>query len=233
MPDKEGNEGEFEDISLAGVSVMIGMPVDNPIPHKTALSLAETMYVAGARGISLALQMEISGIIQDGRNAVFTDFLNSKANKLFWIDSDMVWEVDDFLKMLALSTKKEVICSAYSAKISTTPTFQMDYDLPFKVEDYGLISVKGLGLGFSIIDREVCEKLAAQSPRYISHERELVDLFRVDIADGHRRTEDMAFFSDIRDLGYKVWVDPSIELGHIGELEWRGRLSDAINKGKE
>jgi hypothetical protein len=223
-------EGTFEDISLEGVRVMIGMPVDNPIPHKTTLSLAETMYVAGARGIPLALQMEVSGIIQDGRNAVFTDFLNSEATKLFWIDSDIIWGVDDFLKMLALSTKRDVVCAAYSAKTSTTPTFQMDYELPFRIEDYGLISVKGLGLGFTIVDREVCEKLAAKSPRYNSHKRELVDLFRVDTVDGHRRTEDMAFFSDIRDLGYKVWVDPDISLGHIGELEWRAKLGDALIK---
>jgi hypothetical protein len=223
-------EGTFEDISLEGVRVMIGMPVDNPIPHKTALSLAETMYVAGARGIPVALQMEISGIIQDGRNAVFTDFLNSEATKLFWIDSDIIWGVDDFLKMLALSTKRDVVCAAYSAKTSTTPTFQMDYELPFRIEDYGLISVKGLGLGFTIVDREVCEKLAAKSSRYNSHKRELVDLFRVDTVDGHRRTEDMGFFSDIRDLGYKVWVDPDISLGHIGELEWRAKLGDALIK---
>jgi hypothetical protein len=186
------------------------------------------MYVAGARGIPLALQMEVSGIIQDGRNAVFTDFLDSEATKLFWIDSDMVWGVDDFLKMLALSTKREVVCAAYPTKKPGKTSFQINYEEPLVWEDYGLISIKGIGLGFSIIDRKVCEKLAAKFPRYTSRGRSLVDLFRIDLIDGERRTEDMAFFSDITDLGYKVWLDPDIALGHIGDAEWRGRLGDAL-----
>lgn len=222
MTDREG-----EDISLNGIRVMIGMPVDNPIPYKTAISLAETMYVSGARGIPLALCMEVSGIIQDGRNAVFTSFLNSKANKLFWIDSDIVWTIDDFLRMLALSTKRKVVCAAYPAKKEGV-SFQMDYDDSLTMEDYGLLSIKGTGLGFTVVDREVCERLAAKSSTYLDGDRKLVDLFRIDVVDGKRRTEDMAFFSDVRDLGYKVWIDPSITLGHLGEHEKRGRLGDAL-----
>ena len=47
-----------------------------------------------------------------------------------------------------------------------------------------------------------------------------------------RRTEDIAFFDDLRDEGFTIWCDPSIELGHVGEKEWRGRFADAL-KTKE
>jgi hypothetical protein len=33
-------------------------------------------------------------------------------------------------------------------------------------------------------------------------------------------------FEDIRALGFKVWLDPTIELGHVGSKEWRGAVAE-------
>jgi hypothetical protein len=54
----------------------------------------------------------------------------------------------------------------------------------------------------------------------------LIDAFVLDTklhSDGvrHRRGEDGAFFDDIRALGHKVWLDPTIELGHVGTKVYR------------
>jgi len=35
-------------------------------------------------------------------------------------------------------------------------------------------------------------------------------------ADFEERGEDYSFFTDVRSLGYKVWLDPSVKPGHIG-----------------
>jgi hypothetical protein len=43
-----------------------------------------------------------------------------------------------------------------------------------------------------------------------------------------RRGEDMAFFADLRDLGYTVWLYPNIQLGHIGTKTYRGDLMAAM-----
>ena len=50
---------------------------------------------------------------------------------------------------------------------------------------------------------------------------------------GERTGEDVFFFNDVRAAGFDVWLDPSIELGHVGEHEWRGRFADTITKPKE
>ena len=41
----------------------------------------------------------------------------------------------------------------------------------------------------------------------------------------------MAFFADIRDLGYKVWCKTDLTLGHIGENIWSGNLQTALDSG--
>jgi len=217
-------------LALGDVSVTIGLPVDNGIPPKTVMSLVRTAHTCAKMGIRCDLAMEISGVIQIGRDAVLDDFLRGDTQKLFWIDSDMVWNPEDFLRLLALSTRFDVVGAAYPAKVEGPVTFYVNSEDGAKPGEFGLIPVKGLGLGFTVVDRAVVEKLAAASAKV--HDqitgREVASVFRVDIVDGHRRTEDMAFFADIRDAGHTVWLDPQISLGHIGDREWRGRMQDAL-----
>jgi hypothetical protein len=60
----------------------------------------------------------------------------------------------------------------------------------------------------------------------IAGETDVPDVFRLDrVKTNGRRTaqgEDMAFFADLRELGYDVWLDPTIQLGHVGNYVYRG-----------
>jgi hypothetical protein len=38
----------------------------------------------------------------------------------------------------------------------------------------------------------------------------------------------MAFFADVKDLGYDVWLDTMTNLGHIGDKQWTGDLRAAL-----
>jgi hypothetical protein len=226
-----------EGISLGSVSVAIGMPVGKPIPYQTVSSIFATAFVLGQMNIRCDLLMQICGVVQIARDSVLDEFLKGKADKLFWIDSDMAWEPKDFLRLLALSMEHDVVAAAYPHRSGETNLFQVNTDgieTPV-VNKYGLRAVNGLGLGFCIVDRKACELLAGKAPRVMDgwSKREMAEVFRVDrSAKGYRRTEDIAFFDDLREAGFTVWCDPSIELGHIGEREWRGRLIDASDGAK-
>jgi hypothetical protein len=216
-------------ISLEGMPVVIGMPVYNDIPHKTTMALCGTVQRCVEAGVKLDINMVHCGVITIGRDQVLDDFLKSGAQKLFWIDSDIVWAPDDFLRMLALSTKVDCVGAAYLQKVEGKNFFFYQAG-NVQANEVGLFPVDGMGLGFTIVDRGICEELAGKSPKVFDplNNREMAAVFRVDTANGLRRTEDMAFFQDIRDAGHTVWLDPSIELGHVGKREWRGRLLDAI-----
>ena len=218
---------DTETFDLRGMSVHIGMPVapKSGIAPKTAMSLCSTVERLTRAGIDYTVAMEVSGIVENSRDMVLTDFLEGDKQKLLWLDSDMVWTADDVSRILALSTYHEVIAATYCAKVDGPPTFYINHaaeDLPFN--RYGLMPVYGVGLGFTIVDRKVCEELAATKPVVTDQisGRKLNCVFRQGIHEGHRMTEDFCFFSDVRDLGYTVWLDPSIKLGHIGEREWTG-----------
>lgn len=217
-------------VPLGKVSVTIGIPIDNGMPPRSVMSLVHTTNRLTAMGIPFNVFMEVSGVVQIGRDMVFDDFLRSDMDKLFWIDSDQVWAPDDFLRLLALSTQVDVVAAAYPAKVDGPPTFYAHLMEEAPRGPFGLVEIKGVGLGFAIVDRKVCQQLAENAPKVQDQitGRETAAVFRVDIFEGHRRTEDIAFFADIRALGHRVWLDPMIELGHIGEKEWRGSILDAF-----
>ncbi len=220
-------------VDLRTVSVTICMPVYGSIPPWTVASLLSTVSHCAANGIRCEFVME-QAIVQIGRDALLDDFINGDTDKLFWIDSDMTWEPGDFLRLLALSTVKGVVCATYPRKIDGPIQFQIDMDLnAIEQDEAGLLSVRGAGLGFAIVDRAICEELASTKPLVSDglNGRTMREVFRVDTIDGRRRTEDMAFFSDIRELGHKVWLDPAINLGHVGMREWKGVVMDAFQRG--
>ncbi len=211
-------------------SVTIGMPVGKPIPVQTVVSLYATAEQMGKMGIRCELAMLQCGVIQIARDSVLDEFLRNDTDKLFWIDSDMVWTPGDFLRLLGLATKFDIVGAAYPVKIDGPMVFHINSEAcELTTNDYGLLPMNGMGLGFSIMSRRACEAVAATKPRVIENGREMAEVFRVDKSPtGHRRTEDIAFFLDLKAAGFEVWCDPSIELGHVGDREWRGKLFDAF-----
>lgn len=224
---------ESMDVSLDGLSVMIGMPTHRDIHPKTVVSLLATMDRCRKLSIPCELGMVISGVVINGRDEVLDDFLKSDCNRLFWIDSDQTWRPAQFIRLLALSKLVPIVGATYPAKMDQ-PTFFVQYDKEegLMAGKHGLVEVFGMGLGFTVIQREPIEQLANKSTRVLDDisGREMASVFRWGMVDGKRQGEDMAFFSDLRALGYTVYLDPLTDIGHIGTKEYTGTIRDAMKE---
>lgn len=220
-------------IDLKGLSVMVGIPAGRDLPALTVKSLLGTQALCAERKVPFRLGMVVgSAVVQWARDEVVEMFLQSDSTRLFWIDSDMVWEPAQFMRLLALSQYRDVICGSYPAK-KDQPTFYVNWDEEAGLVqgDYGLLEIKGVGLGFTVMHRRVVEQLAANAPRVIDDvaQRELAAIFRIGRTEqGRRQGEDMAFFADIRALGHKVWLDPAVEPSHYGSKVYTGSIRDAL-----
>lgn len=217
----------------AELSVAIGIPTGPTIPWPTALSLARTTHACALRGIDVTIcYVAGSSIITTARSMVVHRFLESDKKRLFWVDSDLEWEPDDFLRLLGLSSQLDIVCGAYPLKVEDRKAFVILHDDPTKVtlSPLGCIKIQGTGLGFTVMTREVVEKIVATKPRILNQGagHEMADVFRIDTVNGALRGEDMAFFDDLRDLGYDVWLDVTAELGHVGWKTYRGDVVKAF-----
>ncbi len=219
---------------LCGISVLIAIPVNRDFPWQTVQSITETVDLLNARHISYRIQM-LTGvsIVDKARSQLAHVFLKGPEKRLFWIDSDMSWKAESFLRVLSMSVAMDVVGATYPAKRGPNTEFLMDLDTskPIRTNEHGCIPIKGMGLGFTCCRREVIEYLAKQAPTVIDDNGESVPMiFRSEIKDGVFRGEDIVFFDDCRKAGAGVWCDPSIELGHVGGHEYRGALAGAMKQ---
>ena len=105
--------------------------------------------------------------------------------------------------------------------------------------DNGAISIHDAGTGFMLIKRSVFEKLFEAYPELkykddtgalVGEERDnSYALFNSYVdEDGRFLSEDYGFGRYWQKIGGQVWVDPSIELMHLGRYEYKGKLIDWI-----
>jgi hypothetical protein len=214
--------------------VMIGMPVASwQIPWPTAVSLMSTVRFCDREKLPVRIESPVGcSVVTWARSAVAGGFLKSDCTHLFWIDADMVWSPNDFARLVGFAAAHPVIGAAYTLKKDPPEVFINTVgEGSYEINGHGNVRVKSLGLGFTIVQREVMEKLAATKPTMIDslNGLECPDMFRIDRrAGGGALGEDVAFFEDVAALGYDVWLDPSINPGHFGTKIYRGDVIDAL-----
>jgi hypothetical protein len=216
---------------IAGLRVFLGMPVHRDINVWTVRSILDTRATLERRGSPVAVVMVDGGsIVEAARSSVAHQFLQSDSNRLFCVDSDIVWEPNEFTRLLAMSTVMDVVIASYPVK-RDPPQFFISAGAPeLKTNEYGCIPNIGAGLGFACIQRHVIEKLAEKAPKvhFADAKEKIPHIFRCDVEDSKFVGEDMAFFDDVRKLGIEIYLDPTVELGHHGHKTFKGRLIDHL-----
>jgi hypothetical protein len=221
-------------LDLSGLSVMLAMPAHRDLPWQTTISLLETYGLMVAKGIHFEVRIAANCSLVDlARNKLAHQFLeHSECNRLFCVDSDIVWQAEDFLRLVALSTRMPVVGGLYPVKQDEPKFFIAIDNRGVEANDLGCIEVHGYGLGFTCLTREVMAKAAAASPKMtvLNEDRPLARIFRTGMRDGQFVGEDIQVFADLRALGIPVHLDPNISLGHVGPKVYRASAADYLTR---
>lgn len=209
--------------SLSGISVFIGMPTRESLPVPTVSSLLNTVTWLEQNNVPHFDSIVEGGTICSARCQIAKAFLEGNCNRLVFIDSDMAWGEESFIRLLALSSKLDIVAGAYQGRYDP-PDFHLrapdDVTTPDQLQEneFGCIKMAGVGMGFTAISRKVMEALAKKAPIIKYREDDVLpEIFRFDKdKDGNFRGEDMNFFDDARKAGFDLWLDPRIRLGHVG-----------------
>lgn len=213
--------------------VMIGMPVGSgSVPWPTALSLMSTVRRCDRAGLEVKLSAPVgSSAVTWARNAVVGEFLRSECTHLFWIDSDIVWRPADFIRLVGFGANHDLIGGAYMLK-RDPPTCVVNLPDPnqYEINGFGNVKIRSLPLGFTIVKREVIERIAATKVMMQDDlsNAEYPDMFRLTRNGNKPRGEDIAFYEDAAALGFTGWLDPSIRLAHYGSKEYTGDVIAAL-----
>jgi glycosyltransferase involved in cell wall biosynthesis len=211
--------------------VLIGTPsYDGRIDVWFANSLVSTVKIAIEKEIHVhAIYTSYDSLIQRARNSLVRLALQGGYDDLFFIDSDCEWEPEWFFRLLerpepiiggALIKKSEK--EGYTVKL-------VNKELVYS-EDKNLIEVDGVGTGFMKISRFALEKLWEISDPYMSEGEEHRMICDIKVENGDLISEDYILGNKWKNLGYKVWLDPTITLNHIGIKKYKGNFKNFINK---
>lgn len=223
----------------APISVVIATPCyASKMTTGYLTSLLGTCSVLEAAGIGC--QVDLLGnesLICRGRSIMVGRYLQgTTASHLFFVDSDICWRPEDFLKVL--TSGKDVCCGAYAKKSidwekvvsgdASEPAEArgLDYNLNQPIQhEGGLVRVSEAATGFMCIKRSVLEALDKSLPELHcvnditgTGVASYTAVFHCSICPTSRRylSEDYAFSRRVAAAGFSVWVDPSVPLTHVG-----------------
>lgn len=192
-------------------------------------SLLGTIHVLQANNVSWIFQNEYASLVTNAREATITGSRNLEVfntspgkgqytyDKIFCIDSDIVWNPEHFIKLL--QSDKDVVSGVYFEEQGASAMIhrnKKDYR-PMSREEIAELNSKGevfpvygVGLGFVCIKAGVFESL--KRPWYgLGKVVQEIDGVTYELPLG----EDLHFCERVAENGYQVHVDSSVIVGHI------------------
>ena len=211
--------------------VLIGTPsYDGRIDVWFANSLVSTVKMAIEKNIHVhAIYTSYDSLIQRARNSLFKLALDGGYDDLFFIDSDVEWEPEWFFRLLE---RPEPIVGAALIKKADTEGYTvklLDKNLKWS-NDKKIIEVDGVGTGFMKVSKFALQKLWEVSSPYMSDGQENRMICDIRVENGDLISEDYIICKKWQDLGYKVWLDPTITINHIGIKKYKGDFQSFIKK---
>jgi predicted O-methyltransferase YrrM len=207
-------------------------------PAYSALSAgyAEAIFASSAALSKAGIVAELAILagdchVDDARNRLVRDFLNSSCTDLVFLDADLSWQPQDLVKLCQYD--RDVVAATYPLK-------QDDEGFPVRYlgkeiwsDADGLIEVDGVPTGFLRIRRSVLEQLAKVSEQYKAKADQNGDvplIFERTLSKGSRRGGDYTFCWKWRQLGGRIYLDPEITIDHTGDNTWSGSLGHQLRK---
>jgi hypothetical protein len=226
-------------INLVGRKLMIAIPAyDGKLNIDSAFALSNLAVQVQPLGVKLYLT-HLSGcsLITKARNSLVADFLKSDADTLLFVDADVVINADAVLRLMALSLGKDITAGIYPRR-GMDRKFFLDYYLDennaMEFDANGLLRVKRIGTGFMMIQRHVIEEMIAAHPEwaYDNNVDNRTDhaIFDLKIVDGQYYGEDYLFCDRATEMGFTVFLDPSISLPHVGQEKFTRDFEEDVLK---
>lgn len=206
---------------------------------KILIAIPSMDYVASGFAGSLATLVKVgeckisficSSLIYDARNKLAAQAIESEADYILWLDSDMTFKPDTLIRLLKdiEDNNLDIVSALYfrrSHPYSPVAFSKFDFvDNEAVFENYtgelsGLHKVEGVGFGCLLMDAQVVFDVFGKYG----------DCFSPIAKVG----EDLSFLWKARQLGYETYLDCDIKCGHVGHVVVSQGFYEAVSGGGE
>ena len=194
------------------MKVFIAIPCMDNLSAKFAQCLSNLLLYP--RKYDIEVGYHIGSLVYDSRNKLAERAINSNADYIFWLDSDMTFMPDTLNMMLKTLIDNNMAMLAgmyFRRRPPFTATLFKDVQIsrigvncvPFDDIPEQIVEIGGCGFGCVLMRKDVLWNVMIQQ-----NEHGL--LFSPVMGVG----EDLSFCWRARKCGYKIYCDPTIALGH-------------------
>lgn len=169
-----------------------------------------------------------NSLVYDARNALAQEAIDTGADRILFIDSDMYFKPDMMERMAQdLDDGADVVSGiCFTRRFPTQPCIYKTVDMTGKTEVYTdypkdkLFPIAGCGFGAVMMNTDVLKAVSNKHGKPFNPMPGILG-------------EDLAFCYRARDLGYKIFCDSRIKVGHVGTFiyeEWDWLAQQARQK---
>lgn len=215
--------------------VMLATPVYDTPAASYVFSIAQSREALTAAGIDSAYLLLAGNVhVDDSRNGVVREFLNSDCTDLIFLDADVSWEPEALIALCKFDC--DLVGGVYPYRRPNTQgamPVRMIEGIHEPVD--GLLEVEGVPTGFMRIRRVVLETLAAKAKKFKPRptESETPLIFERGLKGIDRFGGDLRFCEMWRDCGGKVFAATELRLGHAAKMVLTDSLGAYIRRAKD
>jgi hypothetical protein len=190
---------------------------DGSVSIEYSSSLANSAILLNNKGYTLDhIYVNGEAIVQSARNKLFFNAYHKDYDCVVWIDSDIEWNPKDLLKLV--SSPLDVIGATYRRKAMK----EMYVAKVSNLISGDVIEVDGIGFGFLKMSRKVIDSLWNTNDSYEDDKSLCKNVFEVIVEKGQMYSEDYVACKKIKDLGFNVYLDKTIDLSHTSKINLIG-----------
>ena len=217
-------------------AIVIATPsLDGNVSAHYTGALVRTLGLLRQRGLGAEIHFEIgNSLIADARNKLVSKFLATDARDLVFVDSDLAWKAEDFVRLM--SCPHPFVAGVYQRKSRTKIDFAVKFGPTIAMDEHRLMEVERVGTGFMRLRRDCLEAMvAAHASLRLANplapdDANFYALFDTAIVDGQFIGEDFTFCDRWRAIGGKVLIDPTMNFGHHGAAAYDEPLLKYLQK---
>ena len=186
--------------------LLIGVPTLDYVHSEFMKSLTALVKRLEREKVHFEVEIISGTLVYNAREKIANKAINEGYSHVLWLDSDMVFN-DDLLEDLQFSGK-DFVSGVYHARrpphfsclfksISLDTLERWENTYPREV-----FEIEGCGFGCVLINTEILEAVNRNYGTCFCPMPQL--------------GEDIAFCKRAREMGYKIYAEPGVRLGHVG-----------------
>lgn len=216
--------------------ISVGLPLyDGKMDYRVASCLLTEIAIAAQTGDTLSVSV-LAGCsdLARGRNQIVHEFLESDADRLVFLDSDVTFEPGKLLKIAHYP--EDIVGGAYRLKGPGPETYPIAFLSDRKelwANEHGLLEVQMVPTGFLSMSRDAFKRFRDAYPGREYQSRGITQYcyFQIPFRDGALYTEDAYFCREWREMGGQLFMDPELTLTHWhGNIPYEGHIGNWLKR---